>query len=105
MNCGLITGFAARWEYGERLHDGRGEYRMVRMLTKSIQIGHSNRQSARVGRAAIARAELTPEELEFLKSRLVGHVLVPGDDRYHAGCKVFNDRFDPHPSAIVYCMV
>jgi FAD/FMN-containing dehydrogenase len=51
-----------------------------------------------------AQAELTPEQIEFLMNSLVGHVVLPGDDTYEASRRVFNRRFNPHPSAILYCM-
>jgi len=69
-----------------------------------LNIGRKRRRRRPVV-TPVARAELPPEELECLKIRLVGHVVMPGDNSYEAGRRLFNRRFDPHPSAIIYCMV
>jgi FAD/FMN-containing dehydrogenase len=62
--------------------------------------------SRRVHRAgANLRLGLPAAELEFLKTAVVGHVVLPGDRGYDADRQVFNRRFDPHPSAIIHCQV
>jgi FAD/FMN-containing dehydrogenase len=48
---------------------------------------------------------LPPEELHFLDNRLVGHVILPDHRSYELDRKLFNRRFDPRPSAILYCIV
>src|SRR5436309_12567250 len=80
------------------------KYRQIEILP-----GRSHR---RAGRGASIRRvpspganELPSEELAFLRDHLVGYVVPPGDERYDVWRKLFNPRFDPHTSAIIYCMV
>jgi hypothetical protein len=73
-----------------------------------ISTGKRRRQSARRaqrGTEQTQRTELPPEELQLLDRYLVGHVVVPGDDRYEFDRKLFNRRFDPRPVAILHCSV
>jgi FAD/FMN-containing dehydrogenase len=78
-------------------------------LTYSIaaeQIGGSSPEtSARDPGTTGAAGELPFEELELLRNHLVGHLVLPGHDSYEMDRKLFNTRFDPHPSVIVYCAV
>jgi FAD/FMN-containing dehydrogenase len=81
------------------------------MKYRQIEIA-PRRGDKRAGRRAlirnvlsVARNELPSEELAFLGRQLVGRLVLPGDERYEVSRQLFNPRFDPHPSAIIHCMV
>jgi hypothetical protein len=78
---------------------------MFEIRINDIQNSSARRPRSRTKRAPAHAAALPPQEIEALRNRLVGHVVLPGDDSYEASRRIFNHRFDPHPSAIIYCMV
>lgn len=65
----------------------------------------AERPRTRARSGSTKSALLPPPEIEWLRSALVGNVVLPGDLSYEASRRMFNRRFDPHPSAIAYCMV
>jgi FAD/FMN-containing dehydrogenase len=69
-----------------------------------LKSGRAQRQRRRQD-GTTAQTELPPEELHFLDNRLVGHVVLPGHRSYERDRKLFNHRYDPRPSAILYSMV
>jgi len=78
---------------------------MFNIKLDEIPTAGTQRARSNAKHSAAPVAALPDEEIEFLKSLLVGNVVLPADENYEASRAVFNRRFDPHPSAILYCMV
>jgi len=80
-------------------------YRAYGISTKRL-LRAARARSRRIAGASIdSQFKLPLDELEFLTNNLVGHVVLPNHPSYQEERKLFNHRFDPHPSAIVHCLV
>lgn len=46
---------------------------------------------------------MTNRNIEFLKGKLQGDIILPADEAYNEARKVYNAMIDKHPAAIAYC--